>query len=651
MTHWFQGKRGGVLGFVVIAILVAGGLAWVTAAALRLEQEQSDARAEAEVYGKLRLALWRLDSRVFPVLAKEVSRPFHQYSAISPPTLALGPDGKPLTPGAVLEPSPLLSENLPDWILLHFQTTAETSSAGPQVFSPQVLSASLRQRLERPETKLSLTNVTPEREQRLAQLRRSLAPPVLLAWIDKQEEKNAGPQGPILALENTAIMPAINNDAQVANQAPNQPAPQMAQNAMEYSRRFGQQQLTQNAQREWAYQDEVDLTNNRLNGEQWLTPVNPRKPRSRFVSVSCSVMVPYWLKVADEDQLVVARRVQVDEQQLCQGMLLDWKRLATQLTAELRDLFPDARLSPTKDESSIRPERNMTSLPLQLDPGPNPIAAASIGWSPLRFGLALSWLAALVALVAVGLGGWSLWDLSERRMRFVSAVTHELRTPLTTLRLYLDMLNAGMVQDEARKGEYMQTLHAEAERLHRLVANVLDFARLENQRTRPEKTDIPVGDFLTQLRGAWEDRCREAGKDLIIEDHLPGGAVLCTDTGLVQQIVGNLIENACKYSRSAKDARLWVRAQPSDGKKLLVEVEDRGPGVPASERRAVFRPFHRGRTADVTAAGVGLGLALAERWAKLLGGKLTLGVCKDQVGACFRLEVPTLKENSAAHTT
>ena len=56
-----------------------------------------------------------------------------------------------------------------------------------------------------------------------------------------------------------------------------------------------------------------------------------------------------------------------------------------------------------------------------------------------------------MALLAVGLGGWSLLDLSERRIRFVSAVTHELRTPLTTLRLYLDMLTGGLVRDEKQK--------------------------------------------------------------------------------------------------------------------------------------------------------------------------------------------------------
>lgn len=650
MKLWLQGKRGWVIGFALIAALVTGGLAWVTAAALRLEREQSESRAQAELYGKMRLALWRLDSRVFPVLAKEVSRPFHHYSAISPPTLALGPDGRPLTPGSVLEISPLLSESLPDWILLHFQASVETSAAAPQVFSPQVLSASLRRRLESQEAKLALTNVTQGREQLLGQLRRSLLPDALLAWIEKHEKEQAGMGEPLLSAFNTALVIA-NNEAQLANsQAPNQPpqpanppAAQVAQNAAEFSRRFEQQQMAQGKQQQLLYQNEDFWQNSRQNGEQWMSATNPRAPRSRFVTAVSSPMVPYWLPVGEEERLMIVRRVQIADQQLCQGIVLDWRRLASLLTDEIRDLFPEARLVPIKDDT-VHIESAMTSLPLELVTGRDPSAVAATGWTPLRFGLSLAWVAALVALAAVGLGGWSLFELSERRMRFVSAVTHELRTPLTTLRLYLDMLNQGMIHEEARRTEYMQTLHAEAERLHRLVANVLDFARLENRRTRPENSESAAGEWLAQIRAAWEERCREAGKELIVENHLPAGAVLRTDLALLQQIVGNLIENACKYSRSAKDPRLWLRVQQGPAHRLVIEVEDRGPGIPAAERRAVFRPFHRGRGADVTTAGVGLGLALAQRWARLLGGNLTLQRSGDRIGACFHLEITALAD-------
>jgi signal transduction histidine kinase len=281
----------------------------------------------------------------------------------------------------------------------------------------------------------------------------------------------------------------------------------------------------------------------------------------------------------------------------------------------------------------------MTALPFLLDPGPSMVVVSDPGWTPLRVGLALAWLAALIALLAVGLGGWSLLNLSERRIRFVSAVTHELRTPLTTLRLYLDMLVHGLVRDDRQRGEYLHTLHAETDRLNRLVANVLDFSRLENQRPRLNRAPVPVADLLEQVRCTWAGRCQDAEKELIVENALAADASLRTDRELVQQVLGNLIDNACKYSRGAEDRRLWVRVW-AEGDRLVFEIEDRGPGVPVKDRRLIFRDFRRGRGSDETAGGVGLGLALARRWTQLLGGRLTLQSGSEGRGACFRVELP-----------
>jgi signal transduction histidine kinase len=259
----------------------------------------------------------------------------------------------------------------------------------------------------------------------------------------------------------------------------------------------------------------------------------------------------------------------------------------------------------------------------------------------LRIGLAIAWAAVVLALVSVGLGGWSLLDLSERRSRFVSAVTHELRTPLTTLRLYLDMLTNGLIQDEKQKAEYLQTLHAEADRLNRLIGNVLDFSRLEKKRPRLEKTHVSLSDLVEQVRATWQARCLDAGKEMILDNPPGTDQILMTDPNLVQQVLGNLIDNACKYSRSAEDPRLWLRVCTNDAQ-VVFEVEDRGPGIPNAERRSIFSPFRRGRRAEEIAGGVGLGLALARRWACLLGGRLTLQAGCEKTGACFRFELPAV---------
>src|SRR6185312_7752189 len=106
MRDWLRGKPAGFAGFVMIAGLVAGGLGWATAAALRLEGEQLAQRAESERANLLRLALWRLDSRISPLLAREDSRPFNHFSAVYPLPLAVDNLGVTCAPGTVLEPSP-----------------------------------------------------------------------------------------------------------------------------------------------------------------------------------------------------------------------------------------------------------------------------------------------------------------------------------------------------------------------------------------------------------------------------------------------------------------------------------------------------------------------------------------------------------------
>jgi signal transduction histidine kinase len=357
------------------------------------------------------------------------------------------------------------------------------------------------------------------------------------------------------------------------------------------------------------------------------------------VAVHLGPVRPQWLTAADgSDTLVLVRTARLDGRTVYQGVVLDWARLQQQLKDDVRDLFPDATLVPVKAPGEVPPERTMTALPVQLDPGPAP-APPPAGWTALRFGLALAWAAALIAFGALGLAGWSLIDLSERRIRFVSAVTHELRTPLTSLRLYLDLLLSGMVKDEQKRTEYLTTLAVESDRLHRLIDNVLDFARLERRRSESSLLPAKVADLLAAVRDTWTDRCGADGKELIVVSTLPPEAEVTTDAVLVGQIIGNLIDNARKYTRGASDQRVWVWAKP-EGRRVVLEVEDRGPGVPPRERSLIFRPFRRGEGAETTAGGAGLGLALCRQWAESLGGSLTYRPPEAGTGSCFRLELP-----------
>jgi signal transduction histidine kinase len=603
-----RGKRGGLAAFLVIAGLVAGGLGWVTQAALRLEREQAQFRAEANAW----LALWRLDSRIFTDLANEANLPFQEFRLVP---VTQEPNPGPGSALVLVEMIPTASGPELSWVQRRLLAVRRTDWK-----TPEALRTSWRQGLGRPTTKdATATGARPALRVQLA------GEATLLQMLTRAAGQITQPAGAPAPDLPSRVAQQMEPQGAFPNSAPNQqpPSPQRGRDA---SLRQSRAQLEINQQ---AYQNQA-IQNS----------PNPAPVNLQPILAVRGPLVPAWLGDGDDRRLVLTRLLQIGERPACQVTLLDWPQLRRLLAEEVRDLLPDPHLDPASADAALNPDRTMTALPVVLDPGPFDPGEA-VGLNPLRIGLVLAWSAALVAVLAVGLGGWSLLNLSERRIRFVSAVTHELRTPLTTLRLYLDMLATGMVRDEAQKTDYIQTLNQEADRLNRLVGNVLDFSRLENQRPRLEKAPVAVAELLSQVEETWQGRCRNAAKELLIVNELPADAVLITDVQLVSQILGNLIDNACKYSQGIDDPRIWVRAKGGPRRHVVLEVEDRGRGVPPRDRRVIFRPFRRGRSDQAPSGGVGLGLALARQWAELLGGHLNLTSAAGKVGACFRLELPS----------
>lgn len=794
MRDWFRGQTGGLCIFLVIAALVVGGLGWVSAAVLRLESEQQVARADHEWANRLRLALWRLDSRVAPMLAYESKRAYYEYSAVYAPSSLLDLDARLNRDLVVLAPSPLLDEELPPWMRLHFQFDASLAWQSPQVLPQDVVAkldaaavghrnllatkASDFERLQKllPTAVLlaKVREVSAEAEQSVGLLDQTIAAnapadvqtslqtmevgqqvaqiesPSIIGPDPSQsvapgsptvtpatpgatapssapvEPSAAGPDPfgvptaatppaqPVAPTQPAGLppqpapspLPAAPQQTVAPQQAtpPSQFAPQQAQQldedlprqqgqpapsqsryaqpyaqpqmqqggigqqaatVPEYSRRVQQKMQIERETQSYNYRyTEGYLGNTLANGLDFFnTSVGTKSakgkdadPSNPSVTLRVGPMAPVWLSLeTTHDTLVLARLLKVGEREICQAIWIDVEGITESLLPEVRDLFPAAQLraaplaavtayarsasaSTGPAVSSLDLERTMSALPLQLDPGPRP-ALADPGWTALRIGLMSAWVAALVALIGVAVGGWSLIEFSERRVRFVSAVTHELRTPLTTLRLYLDMLTSGMVTDEKRKGEYLETLSGEADRLNRLISNVLDFSRLEKQRPSVEIRTHHAHEVVSEIVEHWSKRCESAEKELVVEWHLAETATIETDVRLVQQIVGNLIDNACKYSRDAADRRVLLRIAAA-GPKLILAVEDFGPGIVAADRKRIFEPFCRGRRAHDALGGVGLGLALASRWARLLGGTLSVQAPTLATGASFQLELP-----------
>ena len=229
--------------------------------------------------------------------------------------------------------------------------------------------------------------------------------------------------------------------------------------------------------------------------------------------------------------------------------------------------------------------------------------------------------------------------LSERRAGFVSAVTHELRTPLTTFRMYADMLAEEMVPAD-KQCHYAQTLRTQADRLSLLVENVLQFAKLERSPQPLPTETVTIAQMLERFEDRLIERAQQAELKIVTEVPAAVGDVsISTQPAAVEQIVFNLVDNACKYGVPSTSGEIKISANLNGGT-VCVAVTDDGPGVSSSGVREMFRPFHKSdQDAASTAPGVGLGLALSRRLAQSIGGKLD--VENIETGACFKLSIPT----------
>jgi signal transduction histidine kinase len=246
-------------------------------------------------------------------------------------------------------------------------------------------------------------------------------------------------------------------------------------------------------------------------------------------------------------------------------------------------------------------------------------------------------LALAAAAVAILLQG--VVSLSERRGAFVSAVTHELRTPLTTFRMYSEMLAENMVPNHESRQRYLDTLRVEADRLFHLVENVLAYARLERGRHGRVRQATTLSAIIEHCQHRFADRAEQAGMKLVIEPPPDAAPIeLTTDPAAVEQILFNLIDNACKYAAGASDPRIHLEFG-REGRYAVLTVRDHGPGIDAKAARRLFHPFSKSvHAAACSAPGVGLGLALSRRLARQLGGRLEWQESAD--GATFALYLP-----------
>lgn len=454
----------------------------------------------------------------------------------------------------------------------------------------------------------------------------SLTPPP--QWLDRVED---------LYSNFRAVQPDLDYTMLLENlpEPEAQPTPTVTpvemSNTVAYGGKLQQRQSTRN-RNEYAARQSFQGANSTLMSQQ----------RAASPSGSLGVMKALW----QNDRLLLARRAHNGDTETIEGCWLNWPKLKQVLIAEVVDLVPNATLEPILEGDDSETAHRLATIPARLVPGDMPFEPMPF-LTPARSSLIVAWGCLVMAAIAVALLLGGTLSLSERRHDFVSAVTHELRTPLTTFRMYSEMLASGMVADEKKQG-YLEKLQQESDRLGHLVENVLAFARVERSSRTEERSEVALRPFLDDLATRLGEHARQQDVSLSLKRDLAEDAHSAKIApGTIEQILVNLVDNACKYGRnperhsapsdSTVDVVVSVTTTNND---ILFTVQDWGPGVDADTVRRLFRPFSKSdHKAATSAPGVGLGLALSRRLARAMGGDLTYRSGRAP-GARFQLRLP-----------
>ena len=221
----------------------------------------------------------------------------------------------------------------------------------------------------------------------------------------------------------------------------------------------------------------------------------------------------------------------------------------------------------------------------------------------------------------------------EMRSALLSAVSHDLRTPLATITGATSTLRdaGGAALTPGEREGLLESIADEAERLERLLTNLLDMTRLANGAVALKRTWVPLEEMVGSALDRLESRL--GGRELRF-DLAPKLPLLEVDPVVFEQVFVNLLENAAKYTPAGSPIEIGGLLE---GPRVVVEIRDRGPGLPEGDEERVFDKFHRGPNPGVP--GVGLGLSICRAIVEAHGGTVT-GRSRPGGGAIIRIELP-----------
>ena len=375
-----------------------------------------------------------------------------------------------------------------------------------------------------------------------------------------------------------------------------------------------------------------------------------------------SEVEPMEFALLDSGHFVLFRRVWRDRQRYVQGLLIDRERFIDAMVAPafsqsslssmsrlivayqggiLRNF--DAEYSRLYRPSATQVNRELLYQSRLIAPFGDVELIYTLARLPIGAGgEVILWSALVLAIVLIG-GCAMLYRLGLRQLAlarqqqdFVSAVSHELKTPLTSIRMYGEMLREGWA-DEGKRRSYYDFIYHEAERLTRLINNVLQLARLSRSEQQANLAVVSVDEALSELRPRLASQLEAAAFELAVdcEDGV-GDRRIRIDLDWFLQIFINLVDNAIKFSANGDRKRIDIACRALRSGQVQFSVRDYGPGIAPDQMKKIFTLFYRSEN-ELTreTVGTGIGLALVRQLAVAMQAEID--VLNRDPGAEFHL--------------
>jgi two-component system, OmpR family, phosphate regulon sensor histidine kinase PhoR len=211
-----------------------------------------------------------------------------------------------------------------------------------------------------------------------------------------------------------------------------------------------------------------------------------------------------------------------------------------------------------------------------------------------------------------------LKQLERTRQEFVANVSHELRTPLSLIKGYVETLLDGAKDKPDVAARFLQTIDRNAERLKLLIEDLLTISELESGRVKLNLQSVPLRAVVQKVLADFKARAQ--ARQISFVDQAPDLRVRA-DADRLEQVLGNLIDNAIKYGRA--EGTVTVSAQPLDEDLIEVSVQDDGPGIPPASLDRIFERFYRvDKARSREQGGTGLGLSIVKHIVQNHGGRV-----------------------------